>query len=164
MRRFSIVIALSGLLGGVLAGCGPSTRVPADAQLVHVLVTPTEVRMDPTTARAGDIYLVLDAPTESVMLVKRKSTAEEAPGPMTIDDLARLAQGDQQGTSMEGFDNGACDPARRSADRGLIKIPGGCGNVFLVPLSPGKYAFIKEDPAAAPPGQPVQMAVLEVLP
>jgi hypothetical protein len=164
MRRFSIVMAMSGLLGGALGGCGPSTQVPADAQLVHVLVTPTEVRMDPTTARAGDIYLVLDEPTTSVILVKRKSTAEESPGPLTVDDLARLARGDTQGTGIEGFDTGGCDPAQRSAQRGLIKVPGGCGNVFLVPLSPGNYAFIKEDPAAAPQGQPVQMAVLEVVP
>ncbi len=163
MRRIWNAVALSSLLAGVLVGCEPSTRVPANATLIHVLATTSELRLDPATARAGNIYLVLDAPTESVTLVQRKRTAEEAPGGLGVDDLARIATGDTQGTSMEGFDN-QCEPAHRAADQGKIKVPGGCGNVFLLSLGPGKYAFLREDPSAGPPGQPVPMAVLEVTP
>lgn len=163
MQRISNVVALSGLLLGVLVGCEPSTRVPANAQFVHIRATASDLRLDPTIARAGAIYLVLDAPTESVMLVQRKSTAEEASGPMSVDDLARLTHGDTQGTSIEGFGD-ICEPAQRAADQGKMKVPGGCGNVFLVPLTPGKYAFLTEDPSVALPGQGVPMAVLEVVP
>ena len=56
----------------------------------------------PATARAGDIYVVLDTPGSSVGFAQRKRTAAEAPGPLTDEDLDRLARGDTQGTASEG--------------------------------------------------------------
>jgi hypothetical protein len=146
-----------------LVACEPSTRVPADAQLVRVRATDRDVRIQPSRAGAGDVYLVLEEPTESIVFVTRKPTAEATPGPMTDEDLARLAHGDAQGTSMEGFETTGCDATHRAAERGRLKVPGGCGNVFRVRLAPGKYAILVEDPAAHPGGS-TPMAVLEVLP
>jgi hypothetical protein len=139
------------------------TGNPADAQLVHVVAGPN-VQIEPDTVRAGDIYIVLE-PTTSVVFVRRMAAAGDVAGPLTEDDLRRLAGGDTQGTSIEGFETSGCDAERRDADRGRLKIPGGCGNVFWVPgLVPGKYAFLAEDPTALAPGAPVPIAILEVLP
>ena len=160
-RGLATVVGLA-IVG--LVGCGPSTRVPADAQQVHVSTSEADVHLEPSTARAGDVYLVLDDATESIVLVQRKPTAEATPGPLTDADLARLAQGDAQGTAMEGFETTGCDASQREADRGLLRVPGGCGNVFRLTLdTPGTYAILVEDPANRPPGS-TPMAVLEILP
>ena len=78
-----------GLLGVLLAACGPGeTPIPPGVQQVHVVVTPTEVILSPTTVRAGDVYLVLDAPMNgSFVFVRQKSTAAATPGPLSDDDL-----------------------------------------------------------------------------
>jgi len=60
MQRFGTVVILVGLLAGLLVGCDGSARIPPGAQQVHVVATDTEVRMDPPTVHAGDVYLVLD--------------------------------------------------------------------------------------------------------
>ena len=160
MRRFSSLAAIAGL-AVVLVGCLGSTAVPPGAQMVHVVTSGSDVRLVPATVRTGDIYLVLDEPTTDITLVQRKSTAEETPGPMTDDDLTRIAQGDEEGTAMSGFENSQCSATRRATDSGQLMVPGGCGNVFMVTLSAGKYAILLGGP---PMGVPSPTAVLEVLP
>lgn len=157
-------VALVGLLTVVLVGCGRGqTPIPPGAQQVHVVVTESEVRLDPGTVRAGDVYLVLDAPLDgSIVFVQRKRTAAATPGPLTNDDLARLAHGDTEGTSIGGMDAGGCDAAQNAEDRGQM---GPCGNVFKVVLLEGKYAMLGDMPGSNPPGLPLpSIAVLEVLP
>jgi hypothetical protein len=175
MRRFGMALILFGLLGGGLIGCGRgNVPIPAGAQVVHVVATESEVRLDPTTVHAGDVYLVLDEPLDgSFDLVSLKRTAEATPGPVSDDDLERLAHGDTEGTSMEGFSAG-CGPAQQAESRGQT---GPCGNAFKVVLTAGMYAILgpgwtmmetepSVDPTAGPGGfvPPPTMAVLEVLP
>jgi hypothetical protein len=130
---------------------------------VHVVADRSTVRLTPTQVRAGDVYVILDEPTTGVAFVQRKHTAEETPGPLTEDDLVRLARGDTQGTAIGGFDVVGCSAAQRAAARNQTKVPGGCGNAFLVPLVPGSYAFLTGDPADIAPARP-QIAILEVSP
>ena len=160
VRRPTFWLVLAMLL---LVGCGRGQEaVPAGAQLVGVSVTGSEVRLDPATVRAGDVYVVLETPGSSVGFAQRKSTAEEQPGPLTDDDLARLARGDTQGTAIGGFDDSGCSPEQRAEDRGRM---GPCGNVFKLVLGAGRYAFFAGDLDGAPPGDySGSIAVLEVLP
>ena len=101
------------------------------------------MRLEPATARAGDIYFVVDTPGAAVSWVQRQSTEEETPGPMSDADLARLARGDTQGMAFTCC-FGTGEPY---------------GNVHKVTLSPGKYALLTRQPETPGP-----MAVLEVLP
>ncbi len=176
MRRFATEAILLGLVAGVLVGCGRGqTPIPAGAQVVHVVATESEVRLDPATVRAGDVYLVLDEPLEgSITFVERKRTAADTPGPLDDNDLERLAHGDTEFTSIGGLGVGGCSAAQNAEDRGQM---GPCGNVMKVTVRPGKYAILgpgwtmqetepSVDPTAAPGGfvPPTSMAVLEVLP
>jgi predicted small lipoprotein YifL len=137
-------VLLPLLVAGTLAGCGhgPIT-VPPDAQVVHLAVSGDSVRLEPSTATAGDIYFVVDTPGAEVIQVQRKTMAEETEGPMSDEDLARLARGDTEGMSITCC-LGTGEPY---------------GNVHKVVLSPGKYAFLARQPETPGP-----MAVLEVLP
>jgi hypothetical protein len=175
MQRFRTGLLLGCLLAGVLLGCGRKMPIPSGSQVVHVVATESEVRLDPATVHAGEVYLVLDEPLDgSFDFVALKRTAEATPGPVSDDDLERLAHGDTEGASMEGFSAG-CGPAQQAESRGQT---GPCGNAFgpLV-LSAGKYAILgpgwtmmetepSVDPTAGPAGfvPPPTMAVLEVLP
>jgi hypothetical protein len=151
-------VALVALAAVALAGCGPGHEpIPPGAQQVHVVITESEVGLDPPTARAGDVYLVLDAPPQgSFVFVQRKRTAAETPGPMSDDDLARLAEGDTQWTAIEGISAGGCSAEQDAEARGQM---GYCGNVFKMTLTEGKYAVLSDAPEVQPP-----MAVLEVVP
>lgn len=171
---FGPPIAVLAVLASVLVACSRATPIPAGAQEVHVVITEAAVRLEPTTVPAGDVYLVLDTPSDgSFAFVERKRTAEETPGPLSDDDLARLAGGDEEGTYLESFGVG-CSAAQRAEDRGQM---GPCGNVWKVVLVAGKYAILgpgsaemetepSVDPTADPAGfvPPPSMAVLEVLP
>ena len=155
------------LLGPTLLVACASNPTPApDAQYVRLLANEVEIRLDPATVRVGnDIYLVLEPPTDHVVFIEGKPTAEAVPGPLTDADLARLATGDLQGTSLQGFEMTGCAGDALEADRGKLRVPGNCGNVFWLPdLEPGTYAFLLEDPAGLPEGAPIVMAVLEVTP
>jgi hypothetical protein len=143
MRASKTMVISLGLLAGVLVGCAGPTSIPPGAQQVHVVVTGSEVRLEPATARAGDIYFVVDTPGAEVSWVQRMSTEEETPGPMSDADLARLARGDTQGMSLTCC-FGTGEPY---------------GNVHKVALSPGKYALLTRQPETPGP-----IAVLEVLP
>ena len=130
--------------------------------------------MTPATVRAGDVYLVLDEPLDgSIQFVARKVAADDAAGPLSDDDLARLAAGDAEATEISGIDAGGCSPEQDAEDRGRM---GPCGNVMMIVVVPGKYAILgpgwrmmetepRVDPTADPGFRPpASMAVLEVLP
>ena len=134
-----IRLLLVGLLAISLTGCGRGqTPIPYGAQQVHVQVVGSEVRLDPATVPAGDVYVVLDTPRSSVGFAQRLATAGATPGPLRDEDLERLARGDTEGTAIGGFDLLGCTEDQRTEDRGRM---GPCGNVFKVVLTPGKYAF-----------------------
>jgi hypothetical protein len=161
MRRSGTAVILLGLVSFVLTGCGPHSLIPPGGQQVHVTVAASEVRVSPTSVRAGDVYLVMDTPGAFV-LVSRKATADATPGALRQDDVGRLAQGDTEGTSIEAFASG-CSPAQCSKDRPWM---GYGGNTFKVVLSAGMYAFLLSDPAGTALGlvPPKSMVVLQVLP
>ncbi len=174
--KMSIVpIALIVLITVLIVGCGRGqASIPPGAQVVHVVATESEVRLDPATVRAGDVYLMLDEPADgSFAFVERKRTPTETPGPLGDDNLARLASGDTGGTSIGAYSVG-CDAAQRAEDRGQM---GYCGNVWKVVVVAGKYAILgpgwteqqteaSVDPTADPAGfiAPPSMAVLEARP
>ena len=155
-------IVLVCLIAGSLAGCGRGqTAIPPGAHLVHVEVIGSEVRLDPVTVPAGDVYVVLDTPGSSVGFAQRKGTAAETPGPLSDEDLDRLARGDTERTAIGGFDDIGCSEEQRAQDRGQM---GPCGNVFKIVLAPGKYAFFGGNPegGAGTGARPIE--VLEVTP
>jgi hypothetical protein len=162
MKRVALL-----LLGPVLLVACASNPTPApDAQFIRVLANDVAIQVDPATVRVGnDIYMVLEPPTDHVVFIEGKPTAEALPGPLAEADLARLATGDLQGTSLQGFEMTGCDGDALEADRGKLRVPGNCGNVFWLPdLEPGTYAILLEDPTGLPDGATIVMAVLEVTP
>jgi len=129
---------------------------------VHVVIAGSEVRLEPATVTAGDVYVVLDSPGSSVGFAQRQRTATETPGPLSDDDLARLARGDTQGTAIGGFDDSGCAADQRAESRGRM---GPCGNVFKIGLTQGKYAFFTGNLDGGPPGDySGSIAVLDVVP
>ena len=159
MRSILRVGVVWSLLAGLLVGCGRGqTPVPAGAQQVHVVVTESEVRLNPATVRVGDVYVVLDTPGSAVGFAQRQRAAPEMLGPFSNAELDRFAHGDLQGTAIGGFDDTGCSDAQGAEDRGM---QGYCGNVFMLVLAAGKYAFFL---AGADGVAPRSVTVLEVLP
>ena len=161
-RAISAWAVGAACLSLVLAACGAS--IPPGAQQVHVVGTPTEVRLGPSTVHAGDVYFVMEG---SVLFFQHSAAVQgEQSGPMSEDDLTRLAQtGDTFHTSS-----------------GVLS-PGYGGNVNKFTLLPGKYAFLpvaegeypgadlmareelcNRDARACAALPPLPMTVLEVLP
>ena len=177
VRTRTVVFAM-GLLLGVLAGCGAGRpTIPPGAQVVHVVATTSEVRVGAASVHAGNVYLELDDPAEggSFTLVQQKTTAAATPGPLTNDDLARLAVGDTEGMSISAA-GPSCIGAQGNG-RGQLAAPGICGNVFMFVLGPGKYAILGPSwteqqtqastaatASSSGPVIPTTMAVLDVLP
>lgn len=164
MRHIWTVLGLIGLLAGGLVGCGRGqTPIPSGAQEVHVVIVGSEVRLDPATVRAGDIYVVLDTLGSSVGFAQRqRGPTPETPGPLSDEDLDRLAHGDTEGTNIGGFSDTGCSATQRAEDRGRM---GPCGNVVMVVLTEGKYAFFTGNIDGRLPGDPPpSITVLEVLP
>ena len=165
MQTFTRAVLV--LLGPVMLATCASNPTPApDAQYIRVFANNETIQLDHATVHVGNnVYLVLEPPTDHVVFIEGKPTAEAVPGPLTDADLARLARGDLQGTSVQGFEMTGCDGDALEADRGKLRVPGNCGNVFWLPdLEPGTYAFLLEDPAGLPEGAPIVVAVLEVTP
>ena len=159
MRRLANLVVLVGLLASAAAGCGRSqATIPPGGQQVHAVVTGSELRLEPDTVRAGDVYLVLDTPGTSVGFALRQAGAAETPGPMSDEDIDRLAHGDTEGTAISVLDDSGCSADQRAEDRGRM---GPCGNVFHAELTPGKYAFFHGQAEGA---GPQSIAVLEVVP
>jgi len=160
--RVAVMVGLVCVTSVTVAGCGRGrTPVPPGAQLVHVSVVGSEVRLDPATVSAGDVYVVLDTPGSSVGFAQRLRTAAETPGPLTDEDLDRLARGDTEGTAIGGFEDIGCSAEQRAEDRGLM---GPCGNVFKMVLTPGKHAFFAGSLDGGPPAVARSIEVLEVGP
>jgi hypothetical protein len=144
MPRIGRIVVLIALLAGGLLGCESSTSIPSGAQQVHVVATTTNVRLDPASVRAGDVYLVLDVANGGVDLIQSVPSANASPGPLAAADLDRLAQGDTQGLMMENLSVGCC------------------GKVFKKNLVAGRYAIV---PAGTEDGHaPPSIAVLDVVP
>jgi hypothetical protein len=178
MRWPRIAASLVGLLLSVVAGCGQTqVTVPPGAQLVHLVATETEVRLDAASVRTGDVFVQLDDPSEggSFTFVERKAAADDTPGPLTDDDLERVAQGDTRGTSISAYGPSCVGP--QGSDRGHLVGEGVCGDVWKFTLVPGKYAILgpgwteqqseaSVDPTANPSGfvSPSTMTVLVVGP
>jgi hypothetical protein len=153
MLRLAGGVVAAALIAFGPAACFPGPiSVPPGGQEVHALVVGDTVRLEPTTVRAGDVYLVLDNPTTNVVLIERSDAPGES-GPLTDADLDRLAHG----------------------DTGHMKITGGFangepyGNVSRLELVSGRYAFLADAPellAARFGGviPPESLAVLSVLP
>ena len=150
-------VAIAAVLAVVVAGCGCTSPVPAGVQELHVVITSSEVRLNPSTVHRGDVYVVMDVPCSHVRFLWRAGGPVEI-APLSDDDLARFRRGDEQGTGMSGFDNNTC-PAPSS--NGAGDRMGECGNVQKMVLSEGKYAFFLE---AADGVTPRAIAVLEVVP
>jgi hypothetical protein len=173
MRTVWTMVALVGTLSTVFVACGRArTPIPAGAQVVHIAVIQSGLRLDRATVRAGDVHIVLDTPGSSVGFASRKRGTLEA-GPLSDDDIARLARGDTQGLGIEGFDTSGCSTEQRAEDLGLM---GPCGNAFKVVLVEGRYAILGPGwteqqseslvaPSVGPPGLlPRSIAILQVLP
>ena len=178
MRQRTLVVAIVTVLVAMLAGCGQGqATVPSGAQLVHLVATQSEVRLSPSTVHAGDIFIQLDEPLDggSFTFVVGAASATATPGPMSDNDLERLAHGDTQGTGLSSYGPSCSWPS--GAGGHLVQEEGVCGNVWKITLVPGKYAILgpgwlpaqmqaSGDPTADPSGfkAPSTMAVLDVLP
>jgi hypothetical protein len=144
-------------------GCSRAEPIPGGANVVHIAIVGPEIRLEPAVVPAGDVYLVLDSPANgSFSFVEHKAAADAVPGPLSTDDLARLARGDTQFTSISGLDSGGCSEAQNLADRGKM---GPCGNVMKVVVVPGTYAIVGGSPEADPAtGRMAAIAQLEAVP
>jgi hypothetical protein len=152
------------VLSTALAGCGESAAtIPAGAQVVHVVITDSEVTLQPVVVRPGDVYLVVDeSPDGSLTFVARQDSEVATPGPLGSADLDRLRTGDTFHTYITGIDAGGCSPEQNVAERGML---GHCGNVLKLTLVAGDYAILGDAPEADPEtGRVPALAVLSVVP
>jgi hypothetical protein len=155
--RFRTLIAASVLLV-VIAACGleqPAPIViPPGAQVVRVFADDESVRLVPASVRAGDVYFVLEGPNPAISFISRAEQGGEPEG-MDEAQVQRVAQGDLQNTSTDGF-SVTCEREWNPEERWT-----GCRENALFVLGPGFYALSasNEDPGVAP-----VMAVLEVTP
>ena len=68
--KYSPGRSFPGLVAGIPIGCSAGLApIPADAQQVHITDTDTSLRLEPATVRAGDVYVVLDARRQNVVIV-----------------------------------------------------------------------------------------------
>jgi hypothetical protein len=123
---------------------GSAPRIPADAQTVHILVTSSEVRLDPAVVQAGEVYFVVEAPAQEhadfAFVNAGYGSQGGPPLPLSDDAVDRLARGDYQGTSLEF----------------------GWAGYAKFTLLEGNYAFMT---GGGEPGTPPQsLTVLEVQP
>src|SRR5450432_2513504 len=96
MGRRTTTVAVLIVLIACLEGC--QAAVPAAAPVVHLVATQSEVRLDPSNAPAGDVYIQLDQPLDGGSFT---FIAEN--GPMSDNDLERLAYGDLFGTIQSTY-------------------------------------------------------------
>ena len=72
----------------MFVACASNPTPAPGAQYVNVLANNEAIQLDPATVRVGDnIYLVLEPPTDHVVFIEGKPTAEAVPGPLTDADL-----------------------------------------------------------------------------
>jgi hypothetical protein len=153
--RGLVAVLLAGIVAGTFAGCELfcKTRVPADGQVVRISATATELRLDPSSVRAGDVYLELDPAEHGVSFISELPPDFQTGGrdllPLSDEDIASIRQiGSAEGTAENAFSIG------------------GCGNVFKVTVFPGNYALVIDRNVGAGPPAPALLlvAVLQVLP
>lgn len=126
----------------------PHDAHSAGGQEVHVIITESEVQLTPATVRAGDVYLVLESSASGgLFFVQAKRSSAATPGPLSAEDLARLAAGSSQWTAIESVEDVNCDPQQNAEARGQM---GHCGNVVKFTLSPGLYAILADAPERVP--------------
>jgi hypothetical protein len=161
MRPGFAVVGLATMLA--VTACDQATAVPAGAQIVHVVITDDSVSLDPATARAGDLYLVLDAPRAGQLtFVASSDSATATPGPLTEAEVQQVRDGNVYHTAITGFGAGGCTEAQDAAARGKT---GPCGNAFRVTVAPGSYLVTGDSPERDPAtGRVPPMAVLKVTP
>jgi hypothetical protein len=159
-RRTVRIVGAAVLAAMLAAACESTTAVPAGAQVVHVVATEQSITLAPNSVRAGDVYLMLDEPTRSILFVQSQTSAEATPGPLDSEALERLRTGDTFHTAVSGLDAGGCSPAQDAENRGRM---GPCGNVMQVVLSPGDYAVVIGELDGVGATRP-RIAVLTVLP
>lgn len=155
--------------GAFSVGCNPlgligaerGEPIPAGAQQVHVTIADSTVRLTPSTVKAGDVYLVVDAPPNGQLtFVSGIGSGKPPDAPLAPGALERLARGDTQGTSISGFEAGGCDDAQNLEDRGKT---GPCGNVMKVVVAPGNYGVMVGSPDGLGAGAG-PISVLTVMP
>lgn len=143
-----LAVAVVALVVMLISVWGSPPRIAADAQVVHVVVTASEVRLDPTTVHAGRVYFLVEGSDDPAghagfTFVGAGYGRDASPLPLSDAAVARLSQGDFQGTGLEG----------------------GWGNWATYTLREGNYVFLVAGPELDRPGIPPQsIAVLEVLP
>jgi len=162
-RRVPATVAFGlAILGTIALGCARATPIPAGAQIVHVTIENSRVVLEPTAVRAGDVYLVLDAPPDGTLtFIARQDSESATPGPMNDADIARVRSGDTFHTYSSSLNAGGCDASQNAEDRGKM---GPCGNVMKVVVSPGAYALIAGGPDPGSSGGAASIVVLTVLP
>ena len=162
--RRSAHLVTASILALIALACTPRTTIPLGAQQIRLVGTPTEVRLTPSTVRAGDVYVVVEG---TGALLVEKSDAPQATRPFTDDELADFIRtGDTFHTAIQDV------------------TAGHAGNVWKLTLGPGMYAFLPiasgeggqdvdldgraelchRDPVACAELPPLPVAVLEVVP
>ena len=158
--RRTVGVLVAGVLAAFVAAACQSTTVPAGAQVVHVVATDQSITLTPNSVRAGEVYLVLDGPSTSILFVQSQTSAEATPGPLDDESLSRLRKGDTFHTAVIGLDAGGCSQGQDAENRGRM---GPCGNVMQVVLSPGNYAVVAGELEAGGATAP-RIGVLTVVP
>jgi len=73
----------------MFVACASNPTPAPGAQYVNVLANNEAIQLDPATVRVGDnIYVVLEPPTDHVVFIEGKPTAEAEPGPLTDEERA----------------------------------------------------------------------------
>ncbi|MDQ2934086.1 MAG: hypothetical protein M3R49_03725 [Chloroflexota bacterium] len=135
-----LAVGLVALVVALVSVWGSPPRIPPGAQTVHIVVTASEVRLEPASVHSGPVYFVVDRPDDpgehaGFAFVSAGYGSQcppcNAPLPLSDDAVARLAQGDYQGTGTEE----------------------GWGRYAKFPLLEGKYASLT-GPGGAEPGVP----------
>ncbi len=140
-----LTVGLLALVAVLVSVWGDPPRIASTAQTVHIVVASSEVRLEPATVHAGDVYFVLqgtDAEQAGFAFVHSGYGSQccDTPDPLSDDDVDRLAEGDYQGTAIEA----------------------GWGEYSTFTLVEGNYAFLI---GSTEPGVPPhRMTVLEVVP
>ena len=143
-----VAVGLVALAAALVVVWGSPPRIPVGAQVVHVSVVESAVRLNPATVHAGEVHFVVESPGEEGLsdtfaFISSGYGDDDAPLPLGDDAAARLARGDYQGTATEG----------------------GWPAYAEVTLREGRYAFVIFGPGGDMPDRPpASVTILEVVP
>jgi hypothetical protein len=157
MKRLSEAHARSLVLASIavtaLLGCdghAPVIVIPDGGQVVHAVIAGGAIRLDPATARAGDVYLVVDTPDTSVVFIEGMAAPEASAGPLSDSQIDALREsGRTYHTAI------TCCYMHDSRGGASAKLA----------LPAGKYVFVIDDPAQSfgPDRGPIPSAAMAVL-